>query len=204
MAELPADMGFVLQASAAWETVYQNRYHRVVRVVSAATGRKKEYFVTDYGPRSGVLVLRGEEVLLVRQYRLLLDRISLEIPGGKAESGESPEEAAVRECREETGIHCLNLRPLIRFHTGTDTLFNPTAVFHTRDFTDDGAGDAASEQHEVEGHVWMPLTTCLEMVFNQEIVDGLSVTALLAFHAQGYADADRSGPARESLPRKGP
>lgn len=27
-----------------------------------------------------------------------------EFPGGKVEAGESPEEAAVRECREETGV----------------------------------------------------------------------------------------------------
>lgn len=39
-----------------------------------------------------------------------------EFPGGKLEAGETPEEAAVRECREETG---LAIEPLFRYPSQT-------------------------------------------------------------------------------------
>ena len=38
-----------------------------------------------------------------RQFRAPLDKVCIEIPAGLIDKGETPEEAAVRELREETG-----------------------------------------------------------------------------------------------------
>lgn len=45
-----------------------------------------------------VIAFRGDEFLMVRHARR-----AWEMPGGKVNAGESPEEAAVREFHEETG-----------------------------------------------------------------------------------------------------
>ena len=64
----------------------------------------------------GVLVTCGSYVLLVRQYRLLINDVSLEIPGGKVDKGETPEKSAIRECHEETGVECKNLKYLLNYY----------------------------------------------------------------------------------------
>ena len=62
-----------------------------------------------------MLVISDKNVLLVRQYRLLINRISFEVPGGKVDEGETPENSAKRECMEETGVLIHNLKPLIEY-----------------------------------------------------------------------------------------
>ncbi|MBT5031536.1 MAG: Nudix family hydrolase [Proteobacteria bacterium] len=61
------------------------------------------------------VVRRGDDEVLVGQ-RLVRDRYfqKWEFPGGKLESGESPELALNRELGEELGIHVEKTKPLIR------------------------------------------------------------------------------------------
>lgn len=47
---------------------------------------------------------RGPEVLLQKQFRPPVGRVCIEVPAGLVDAGESAEEAAVRELREETGF----------------------------------------------------------------------------------------------------
>lgn len=53
---------------------------------------------------SVLAVTQDGHIPLVRQYRPALERLTLELPGGLRESGDSPEETALRELAEETGL----------------------------------------------------------------------------------------------------
>lgn len=160
--------------------VYENKYQQIYQVTVDFGSFAKEYFVTDYGARAGVLVIKDGSVLLVRQYRLQIDRMSWEIPGGKVEEGEMPETSAMRECLEETGMQCRNLKPLLFFHPGLDTLHNPTHLFYTTDLTE--IPDVKIDPDEIEQHVWIPFQRCIEMVFTQQIIDSLTIVALLTYN----------------------
>lgn len=162
------------------EVVYGNAYQQVYKVRVALGSIAKEIFVTDYGHRVGVVVEGAQGILLTRQYRHLIDRVSWEIPGGRVDQGEELETAARRECLEETGITCNELKPLLMFQPGLDTLHNPTQLFHTRDF-DEKAAPECIHSDEVCGQEWVPLDKCIAMVSSQAIVDSLSVIALLSY-----------------------
>ncbi|KAG6002178.1 hypothetical protein E4U54_000939 [Claviceps lovelessii] len=45
----------------------------------------------------------GKEIILQRQYRPPIGMVTIEVPAGLVDAGESAEEAAIRELREETG-----------------------------------------------------------------------------------------------------
>jgi 8-oxo-dGTP pyrophosphatase MutT (NUDIX family) len=53
-----------------------------------------------------------DQILLLKQYRFGTESIELEIPGGIIEDGETPEEAAIRELKEETGFYAKKLKKL--------------------------------------------------------------------------------------------
>jgi 8-oxo-dGTP pyrophosphatase MutT (NUDIX family) len=158
--------------------VYRNRYHHIYRQTADFGDFKKEYFVNKYRPRAAVVAERDGMILLVRQYRLIIDGLSWEIPGGQVDEGESPAKAAARECIEEAGVRCRALRPLVFFHTGVDNLYNPTHVFYSRDCA---VARNIEDRHEVERLAWVPIGRCRKMLRDGKIIDGLSVTALLAY-----------------------
>jgi 8-oxo-dGTP pyrophosphatase MutT (NUDIX family) len=161
------------------ELVHENDFYQIVRVPVDFGGFTKEYFVREDGKHVGMVVVRGDTVLLVRQYRLLIDDLSWEIPGGGVDEGEEPEQAAVRECAEETGLLCRNLKPVIRFHLGLDNIHNPTWVFYSDDFEDTGKAD--NDPKEVIESKWVPLDDCIEMIYSQQISGAFSIVALLAY-----------------------
>lgn len=71
----------------------------------------------------GILPFKGEELLLVRQYRYPIERVTLEIPAGKLDTGEEPLACAQRELREETGYR--------------GTLEHVASIYTTPGFTDE-------------------------------------------------------------------
>lgn len=49
-------------------------------------------------------ITKNGEVVLIEQFRQGVEQVTLEIPGGMIDEGETPQEAAVRELLEETGF----------------------------------------------------------------------------------------------------
>jgi ADP-ribose pyrophosphatase len=56
-------------------------------------------------------------VVLVRQYRYAVNQLVWELPAGRLDPGESPEDGARRELEEEVGLRPDRLEPLLVFYT---------------------------------------------------------------------------------------
>jgi ADP-ribose pyrophosphatase len=79
--------------------------------VSLRDGKAAKRIRIDH-PEAAAIVpfVSKEEILMVRQYRYALGRETLEIPAGKVDAGEKPEDCARRELLEETGYRAGSLR----------------------------------------------------------------------------------------------
>ena len=67
-------------------------------------GRVHRVEIVRHAPSVVLIPFEADgRVVLVRQYRAPLDRTTIEFPAGRVERGESPEDAARRECEEEIG-----------------------------------------------------------------------------------------------------
>ena len=151
---------------------------RITRVDADFGEYSKSYYVVSLGPRCGVVAVRDGEVLLVQQYRFLVDRLCWEIPGGKVEDGEPPSDAARRECREESGVDCVTLEPFLVYYPGLDNVENRTSLFVCHD---PEQKDAFLPTREVTACEWIPLSRAIEMVFTGEILDAMSVAGLMGY-----------------------
>jgi ADP-ribose pyrophosphatase len=68
-------------------------------------GQEHEVAVVRHSPSVVIIPMRADgQVILIRQYRASVDRELWEVPAGRVDAGESPEEAVVRECEEEIGL----------------------------------------------------------------------------------------------------
>ena len=115
-------------------------------------------------------------VLLIRQYRYATGGPLFEIPAGRLDAGEAPEQCARRELKEEVGVTAGRLERLTTIWTTPGFTDERIHLFWAADLA---AGAHAREPDEFIEVVPKPLSEVLGMVRGAEICDGKTVVAIL-------------------------
>jgi 8-oxo-dGTP pyrophosphatase MutT (NUDIX family) len=161
------------------EVMHRNPLESVSRIHAEFDGFTKDYYVVEFGPRAGIVAVSQGKVLLIAQYRFLIKGIAWEIPGGRVDAGETPAEAAQRECLEETGFFCTNLKPLVSFRPGLDNVENLNTVFYSEAVEE--RQPFVPDPAEALAIAWVPIEDCVTLVLEQKIIDCLTVSSVLAY-----------------------
>ncbi|MBA2670146.1 MAG: NUDIX hydrolase [Gemmatimonadetes bacterium] len=121
------------------------------------------------------------QVLLMKQYRYAAEGFMLEIPAGKLDGGEAPEECARRELLEETGCKAEQIKRLTTIHTTPGFTDEQIHLFMATGLTQ---GETAHEEHEFITLVRMTLSEALAKIESGEITDSKTICGLL--YAAGF------------------
>lgn len=110
------------------ESVYRTPWFEIVSRVGV--GFDQPYYALTAADYVTVLPLLADgTALFVRQYRPAIQGLSLELPSGHIDPGETPEQAVVREVMEETGCETLELFPLGPLAPNTGRMANRLWAF---------------------------------------------------------------------------
>ncbi|MBD3426253.1 MAG: NUDIX domain-containing protein [Candidatus Omnitrophica bacterium] len=92
------------QVSRNEKKVFDGRLIKVFSKHQKLPNGKKTYLEKVHHPGAAVIVpLVKQKVVMIRQYRPVIDKYIWELPAGTLDAGEKPGTCAKREIREETG-----------------------------------------------------------------------------------------------------
>jgi ADP-ribose pyrophosphatase len=134
-------------------------------------------FLDHPGAVGIVPFLDKNHVVMVRQYRHPVGEVTLELPAGKLDKGESIMKCLKRELQEETGYTAKKITPLINYWP-TPAFANEVLYLYVAE--DLVPGKMNTDEDEFLQCVVMPFKKALTMVKRGEIKDSKTVVGLLS------------------------
>jgi ADP-ribose pyrophosphatase len=145
--------------------------------VRLSSGRWTEREVVIHRGAVALLVeVDKDHLCLVKNERYAVGRTLLEVPAGTLDEGESPEETARRELREETGYTAARIEPLGAWWVSPGVMSEQMFLFRCRELTPGPTSHQADEQLEPVTIAW---DEAMRMVEDGRIDDAKSMLAIL-------------------------
>lgn len=145
-----------------------------------ANGRESDIdFVTHPGAAAVVAVDGAGRVCLVRQYRHGVEGFLWELPAGKLDPGEAPQNCAVRELAEETGVAARRWTSLGLYIPAPGIFTEVIHLYLARDLDIGSSAPDADEELEIR---WLPLGEAIGRVLRGEWNDGKTALGLWRAH----------------------
>jgi ADP-ribose diphosphatase len=160
------------------KVIFKGRvFNTIVDEVEYESGNRSVREIAEHSGGAVVLPLLDDgRVVFVYQYRYPLKEHIYELPAGKLEPGEPPEECARRELKEETGYDAGKLEKLTAIYTTPGFCTEKLHIFIARNLKD---GKQQLEEGELGLSLkYIPAGEAFEMVRKNEIVDAKTIVGL--------------------------
>ena len=156
---------------------------RTDRAQSPRTKEVHNFYILESTDWVNVIPLTPQnEVVLISQYRHGIREVTLEIPGGIVEPKDSPEEAARRELREETGYEESEMILLGSVLPNPAFLNNKCYTYLARDVSLVGKQEQ-DEKEDIEV-LLRPLDVIPRLIREGEITHSLVLAAFYRFYME--------------------
>ena len=159
------------------QRIYEGRVINLRVDTVEARGETHKLEIVEH---SGAVVVIAQpapdELVLVRQHRHAIGEDTWEVCAGGIDPGETPEQAAVRELREETGFRARSVQRLWSAYSAPGFCNELLHFFHT-DSWDIGEPEPDAEE-EIEVATF-PLKRVMEMIERDELRDAKTQVAVL-------------------------
>jgi ADP-ribose pyrophosphatase len=144
--------------------------------VNLRNGRIGKRIFVDH-PQAAAIVpfVSDHEIIMVRQYRYALKRETLEIPAGKMDKGESPEECIKRELLEETGFNATRINWL---YTYAPAIGYSNELIHLYVGRDLEKRETEIDENEISELRILPLEEVIGLIRAHKIIDSKTIIAL--------------------------
>lgn len=142
-------------------------------------GHEQPYDYLEIRPGVSILPIKDGRVIVQSQYRYPVCSWQWEIPGGFVDEGETPEEAAIRELKEETGYDVKNIQSLGAFHPSFGSTNEKIYLFAAECGE---KGEDAKEPGEMIKTSEMRLEEFSELVASGEFMHGAGLAAWARYH----------------------
>lgn len=147
-----------------------------IDTVESVNGESTREIVEHSGGAVVLPLLPNKNVVMIRQFRKPLERDVLEIPAGKIEQGESPEETAFRELREETGYKANNMTLLTKMYPSVGYSEELLYIYLATDLE---PGETDFDENEDIDTYSYHIDDLYEMVMEGKIQDAKTQVAIL-------------------------
>jgi ADP-ribose pyrophosphatase len=161
------------------EIVFKGKVFDIERArVRLPHGRESVQEIVRHS-KSAVLIPVPEpgHVILIRQYRYSLNAWMWELPAGSADEGETPEQAARRECHEEIGKVPATIVRLAAVYPTPGYCDEEMVFFRVSNLEDPDEEAEVDEDEDIQVKVF-ELREAREMVRRGEIVDMKTIVGL--------------------------
>lgn len=162
------------------EILFESRLFKVEkRFQTGRSGKQLERHVILHPGAVGILpILDDGRIVMIRQYRVAVDDVLVEIPAGTLEPNEEPIKTASRELIEETGYTAGNIEPMTTILSSPGILQEKLHIFIATNLV---PGETALEDGEDIKLLLLTWGEIREMIRSGEIQDAKTLVALLHY-----------------------